>query len=428
MLVFDRAVESQTDAELAARASTALENLGHSGEANDQLGHTDAPLTLPDTIVMIVDPHGTITDANVPLAQAERSIAALVRSTSAPTFETITLGAQPVRVHTVPLPPGSDRGGTLVVGRSIAALEAARAQLTATLLLLLPAALVLASGGGYLLARRALRPVDELRRRADEIVDLADLDRRLAPGPRDDELGRLGRTLDRMLARIGRAVEQQRRFTADASHELRTPLAAILADASLALSRSRGAAEYRAALERAQSAAIRLAGIVDALLTISRADAGALSRNPSVTDLGEVAALAVERSADRAHELGAKIHLRSAPGAVVRGDADALGRVADNLIDNALRHGRRGGEVTVAVTRRGGRATLSVQDDGAGFPPDLLPEAFERFRRGAAAGGDGAGLGLAIVQAVVQAYGGRARAENLPGSGARVTVEIPSAR
>lgn len=421
--MFDRAVEAQTDEELAARAALALEEIRQGEDGEGQLGHSDEPLGLPDTLVLVIDASGRITRSNVALGPGERAIADAVGVARSATFETVRIGVRPIRVHAVPL-AGS---GALVVGRSIAALETARAQLATTLLLLLPAALALASLGGYVLARRALGPVDELRRRADEIVDLQDLDRRLAARRSDDELGRLGTTLDRMLERIARSAEQQRRFAADASHELRTPLAAILGDASLTLSRPRIAEEYRSALGRTQDAAGRLASIVDALLTISRADAGALPQGQARADLGEVAALAVERHAERARGLGTTLRLRADPDAIVRADPDALGRVVDNLLDNALRYGSRGGQIRVVASRDGARASLAVEDDGPGFAPDLLPRAFERFRRGAVQDSDGSGLGLAIVEAVAKAYGGSARAENVTGGGARVSLDLPLA-
>jgi signal transduction histidine kinase len=286
------------------------------------------------------------------------------------------------------------------------------------LLLIGPAALLVASLLGYAVASSALRPVERMRAEAEEVSGTA-LDRRLTLPPASDEIRRLGETLNAMLDRLEAALERERGFVADASHELRTPLALLRAELELAQRQPRTREELEAALGSASAETERLVRLAEDLLVLARSDQGRLAvrREPV-----PVAALLD----DVAGRFGARAEVSPAPnGLLLTGDRDRLGQALGNLVDNALRHG--GGAATLSAVAEDGTVELHVLDEGPGFPPEYLPRAFERFSRpDEARSGGGAGLGLAIAQAIAAAHGGSAGAANRDARGADVWLSIPA--
>jgi signal transduction histidine kinase len=286
-----------------------------------------------------------------------------------------------------------------------------------------PILLVLACGLGYGVARAALRPVDSMRHRAEEISG-EEPDARLPVPAARDEIRRLGETLNAMLARIEAALEHERAFVADASHELRTPLAILKAELELARREGRSADEMRAAIGSAGEETDRLARLAEDLLVMARADRGRLdvaAAPVDATDLLEGVALRARAAVGAA---GRPIVATAPAGLAVMADRRRLEQALGNLVDNAIAHGE--GAVRLGARAVDGEVELWVDDEG-GFPPEFLPRAFERFSRGdPARGRGGAGLGLAIVRAVARAHGGDAVAENLPGGGARVRLRVPA--
>jgi signal transduction histidine kinase len=244
--------------------------------------------------------------------------------------------------------------------------------------------------------RGALRPLSDLAQGAGEIERTGDPRRRLPEPRREDEVGRLAATLNRMLGSLERARENERRFLADASHELRTPLTALRGNVEH-LARHGATPELVADL---QADAERLARLADDLLVLSREEAAALP--DTEVRLDEIARAA---DADRV----------AAQPVVVRGDRDALTRAVANLVENARRHGR--GAVELRVSSADGIARLEVQDEGEGVAAGDEERVFDRFN------GGGTGLGLAIVRATAGRHGGRAYAR-----GACFTFELPAVR
>ena len=301
-----------------------------------------------------------------------------------------------------------------VVGTSREENDEAVSTLLALELLGLGAALVLASAAGYFVVGAALRPMEAMRRRADEITD--DPGARLPEPPVDDEVGRLAVTLNAMLDRLDAAQAGQRRFVADASHELRTPLAILKAEIDVALLRDRSAEELRAALRSTGDEADRLVRLAEDLLLLSRSDEGTPPpREQFALDplLGDVA----ERA-------DAPVHVEAATGLTIRGDRAALERALVNLVENALTHGA--GDVVLSARTDEEALRIAVRDHGPGFDPGFAPHAFERFTRGdAARTGGGAGLGLSIVEAVARAHGGSATVSGAD-PGARVELVLPA--
>jgi heavy metal sensor kinase len=318
--------------------------------------------------------------------------------------------------------PADDR--IVVVGEPLDDRDEALDGLLAQLLVVLPVALLVSSVIGYLVAGAALRPVEDMRRRASEIS--ADTPDRRLPLPRaQDEVHRLGRTLNRMLDRLDAGLERERRFVADASHELRTPLAALRTELELATRRPRSAEELENALLSASEEVERLVRLAEDLLVLARADDGQLPLR--VAEHGAEAMLdaVASRTAARAAARGRSLRVTASGDVVLRADGRRIEQALDILVDNALRHGD--GTVGLAAEAANGRVVLTVSDDGPGFPAAFLPHAFERFSRAdAARSAGGAGLGLAIVRAIAQAHGGSADAANRGEGGVNVWIALPT--
>jgi heavy metal sensor kinase len=296
------------------------------------------------------------------------------------------------------------------------------------LLFLIPAVLTVSCLGGYWLSSRALRPVDEITTVARSI-GVQNLSQRIAVPRTGDEIERMARTWNEVLARLETSVKRIRQFTSDASHELRTPLALIRATAELALRRDRDPEDYRASLRQIEQDAGRMTGLTESLLALARADADALEMTMQPTDLNELARSVVGQSGAVASDTGIAVRAVT-PDHPVEAPADASGirRILLILLDNALKHTPRGGAITVSVANHGRAVTLSVEDTGEGIHPDALPHIFERFfRADPARGSSGFGLGLSIAQAIAQAHGTAIEVASTPGVGSRFCISLPKA-
>ena len=329
---------------------------------------------------------------------------------------------EPSRVLAVPV-RHDGRRMVLVVGTTTQDRAETLATFRNELLIAGPIALLLASLAGYLLAGVALRPVDEMRRRAAEISAERPGERLPVPAT-NDELERLGTTLNEMLDRLEGALQRERDFVADAGHELRTPLALLRTELELALRHADSPEELRAAVRRSAQEVDRLAQLADDLLLIARSERGELPLQVETLAADEVLATVVRRFRWRADELERALRPEAAAGLRVRADRLRLEQALGNLVDNALRHG--GGSVTLRAAAVNGSVELHVRDEGPGFPPDFLAHAFERFTLPAPGhDGAGAGLGLSIVRMIAEAHGGSAQAANAPGGGADVWLAVP---
>ena len=315
-------------------------------------------------------------------------------------------------------------------------------QLPRLALTLTAAALIVvlaAFGGGFWLADRAMRPVQVITRAAREIGE-GDLSRRLDL-KRADELGELADTFDQMLARLQAAFERQRQFTADASHELRTPLTIIELESNRALEHRRSPEEYTAALGVIQSENEWMSRLVNELLTLARMDAEQTVLRSEALDLSDLAVEAVGRLMPVAQSSAVTLETGELGEGSVSGDRVYLTQMVTNLVENAIKHAGGAGIRVLVETgsqMRQGKAGgwLSVSDNGQGIAPEHLPHLFERFYRVDAArsreNADAAnvvsssGLGLAIVQSVVQAHGGTVEVSSRPGEGTRFTVWLPA--
>ncbi len=359
-------------------------------------------------------------------------------------------GERRIRLVVQPVTLGARRVATVQVFAATTQIDAQRRQLLIAMAIAGALIVLGAGGGGLILADRALRPVDRITRLAARI-GAGDLHRRVGEvtPERDDELGRLARTFDAMLARLEEADERRRRLTADAAHELATPVATIVSGAEIVLRRPRDAGEYRAALAHNLDEGRHLGRIIDDLLLLARADAGRLPLEKEIVEIDEVCRQAVRALTPLADERAVALRAQLPPRALlVRGDEGRLSQVVRNLLDNALRYTPAGGSVTLSAdggpSHDGGAETvvLRVRDTGPGVAPGEWERIFERFHRGDAGATTrdgssstaGAGLGLAICKALVAAHGGRIRVEGQEGQegqedatrGAEFVVTLPS--
>jgi signal transduction histidine kinase len=255
-------------------------------------------------------------------------------------------------------------------------------------------------------------------------VTAAGTSERLPVPPSNDEIGRLGRTLNEMLARLEVSFKRERAFVSDASHELRTPLAILRTELELALRGKHTQAELEDALRSAAEEAERLSNLAEDLLVIARSDQGRLPVRPEPLSAGEVLARVAGRFQTRARAEGRPLQAQPAPGVELHADPARVEQALANLVDNALTYGD--GPVVLSARADNGTVELHVRDEGAGFPDEFLPRAFERFTRAdEARTRGGTGLGLAIAAAVAGAHGGTAHARNVPG-GTDVWIALPT--
>jgi heavy metal sensor kinase len=371
-------------------------------------------------LAQVLEGEGTVVGGSGAAAQESLlSAAQLERARLRPITFDADLSNGEYRLRATPV---DDR--IVVVGEPLDDRDEALDGLLMQLLVVLPIALVVSSVLGYLVAGAALRPVEAMRRRAAGIT--SDSPERRLPLPRaHDEIHRLGETLNEMLARLDAGLARERRFVADASHELRTPLASLRTELELAARRPRSQEELESALRSAGEEVERLVRLAEDLLVLARADDGQLPLRVEQHAASSMLDSVVRRNEPRAAAAGRALVASAPPELTLTGDRQRLEQALDVLVDNAFRHG--GGTVRMDARAENGRVVLAVSDEGAGFPPEFLPHAFERFSRAdQARSGGGAGLGLAIVDAIARAHGGTAQAENLAFGGVGVWLSLPS--
>jgi heavy metal sensor kinase len=322
------------------------------------------------------------------------------------------------------------RGGAPLCARFAIPLEPHErplAQLRLFYLVFLPATLTASGLMGFFFVKRALAPVEALRRCAERI-SRANLSERVPEPDTEGELRDLARTLNEMLERLENAMEDLRSFAADAAHELRTPLANLRAELETALQEPRSAEEYERILGSVSEEVARMNRIVADLLALARMDLRRHALPKERVPLLELLEETRETWAPAAEARGLRIHVEGAP-AEVAGDPVALRRVFMNLVENAVKYNREGGRVDLRLNRADGRIRVTVSDTGIGIPSEHLPHLFRRFYRVDRARSretGGAGLGLALCKSFVEAHEGSIRVESVPGQGTCFTVDLPA--
>jgi heavy metal sensor kinase len=339
--------------------------------------------------------------------------------------EGLRILAVPVNLS-MPGPPPGIQPAALVIARSTKQIDQALAGLVRTLVIAIPLALAVAAGGGIFLARRALKPVDQIAQTAQEIEE-SDLSRRINVNT-EDELGRLAATLNEMIERLEKAFRRQKQFTSDASHELRAPLAVIEAESTLALQKERSLSDYQRSLEIISQEARQMSSLIDKLLTLARADAGKEQWNFTELDLGKFITNLSTDAEVLCQEKGLSFQLGQPQDLVVKGDEARLRELFMNLLDNAIRYTPAPGTVSISLRREGQMAVVAITDTGVGIPAEDIPFIFERFYRvdkSRSRAEGGTGLGLAICRHIAEAHGGKIEVESQVGVGSTFSVWLP---
>jgi two-component system, OmpR family, sensor kinase len=405
------------DSALRTRAEVIASGIGRAGS-----GGFDTPDSWTGGLTQILTPAGHL-EMSHGLPGPGLSAAAL-HGIREPQFVSIPAAPGRPALRAFVLPTSEGQRLFVLAGSAMTEVSQTLASLRLLLETAGPAALALACLAAWVLAGAALRPVERMRREA-AAISVSEPSRRLPVPAAKDEIARLGRTLNSLLDRLQDARDREQRLLDDASHELRTPLSILKAELDLTLSRAREPEELETALRSASEETDRLARLAEDLLVLSRARAGGFRIHRMNTPLQDLLGRACAGHQARARDRGARIEC-DAPAVEIPVDPMRVRQALDNLLDNAIRYGpETDGRIRVDATVSGEVATLRMENAGPGFADAVLPGVFQAFVRGESdvAVHTGAGLGLAIVQAVARAHGGTATAENVPG-GARVTMTL----
>jgi heavy metal sensor kinase len=339
---------------------------------------------------------------------------------------TITVQDQRLMVSVTPIEAPSGRY-LIELGSSLEPIDALQDRLLALLGVLLPALVICAAGGGYLLVNRALQPVDRMSQTAEK-MSMQNLDARLPVVPTGDALQRLSLSLNHMLRRLRDSVQTSRRFLADASHELRTPLTVIKGELQEIVGSDAAQGEVRERIGSVLEEVGRLEHLVSGLLALSRLDAGEMQREWVDVDLAELAASTAEQMRLMAEDRGIQLQFPTAEPMIVRGDPGRLKQVIVNLLDNAIRFTPRGGTVTLRTLNSDDCVVLEVHDSGIGIPAAALPHVFDRFYRvdeARSRDDGGAGLGLSIARSICAAHGAQIVVDSEVGRGSCFRLRFP---
>ena len=376
-------------------------------------------LTFPNRYVEVIDNTGQ------PIAWSKNLSG---RTFTLPFLDSGLVTVNGMRAAVVPLSANQNLGFA-VVAEPLSVIEDGLRELRRNFFAGVPLVLLLASAGGYFLARKSLAPIASMNNQTQRI-SAESLSQRLDVTSPRDELGRLATTINDLLARLESAFNAQQRFIADASHELRTPLAVLRGETEVALAKQRTANEYQESLSLIQEEAERLSRIVEDLFILARQplDAPAtlmrerVSLNETVKDCARAAQVLATRK-------GVRLTMQNnATGINLSGDKELITRMILNLLDNAVKYTPAGGEISLALTRQNGNAEIIVRDTGIGIAESDRQRIFDRFyrvdkARSRALGG--AGLGLSIVRWIVEVHGGDIRIDSTPGRGSTFTVDLP---
>jgi heavy metal sensor kinase len=382
-----------------------------------------------DALMQLLDPEGRLRSRALRPALPLSYQARVNALRGEPTLETVQLTTgDEARLLTMPVVRGGRIVDLVQVAMPLRRTRQTLLRYVETLLVLVPLGVVLSAAGGWLLARRALRPVDRMSQSALRI-SAEDLSRRLERRGTQDEIDRLADTLNAMLARLEAAFGEMQRFTADAAHELRTPLTALRGGIEIALRAERSPDEYRRVLASSIEEVDQLIRLAEDLLLLSRSTVG-LSAARQPVDLEPLCLEALELGVRLAKGKGVNVSMGATVPAIVHGDAGALRRVLLNLVDNAVKYTPAGGSVVISLARVADSVALVVEDTGIGIDPADAKRIFEPFLRldaGRNRDTGGSGLGLAIARSIVLAHGGTLEVDNRPGGGSRFTINLPAA-
>lgn len=294
-------------------------------------------------------------------------------------------------------------------------------------LIAFPLLILLATAGGYLLAKRLLKPINEISRTAEKIGSSGDLSKRITiDGNHGDELYQLAQTFNKMFDRLQTNFEAERQFTSDASHELRTPVTIILAQCEYAFENASGEEELYEAIGTVQKHGYRMAHLIESLLSFTRMEQNTETQVYDEVDISELVS-SICKDHGTISEKGITLFTDIVPGILMLAERQMFSRMITNLIQNAYRYGKENGAIYVCLKEIAGSIVLSVADDGIGIAAEDLPKIWKRFYRAdkSRSGSPGLGLGLAMVKQIAEYHGGNVRVQSTLGEGSTFSVIFP---
>jgi len=440
--VLERQLRNDVDVRIASTATEMLDQFQYTVQFGGRLAVIPPPpdsFSFPSQLIQVVGPDGTVRYSTENLGEREiPTVPARGGNETRVRYETTVLDGETIRVVTYPLVVR--RSGTVIgainVAEPLIQIEDMLHDLRRQFLAAALAGALLAAVAGWFLAGRALKPVDQMVLRAQQIADSPSsrlvLDQRLDVPPTEDELARLATTFNNILGKMEVTFATQRQFVADASHELRTPLTAIRGNVDLLsrqLQRTGGLDEEveQTLLDLGRESG-RMSRLTDDLLTLARSEApGGLAVQCEPVDLSEIARDAVRTVLALGPE--PSVSIEGDDEVVVEGDRDRLFQVMLILCDNARRYTPADGSVVIRLGKDRRGARFSVIDTGVGISEEDQPHIFGRFFRADASrerSSGGTGLGLAIARAIVAAHGGEIEVSSTPGAGSTFTVVLPT--
>lgn len=341
-------------------------------------------------------------------------------------YETIE-GTKPRhRLVTIPILDNKRVTSIVQVGTSLEDFDETMKRLLIIMVIGIPFSLGVILWIGYFMAKKSLRPVDQIRRTAVKI-SVSNLDERIDIGPRKDELGKLAQTFNEMIGRLKDAFQRINQFSVDVSHELKTPLTILKGETEVALRKDRGAEEYRRILHSHLEEIDWMTRIIDDLLLLSKADAGEVVLNVDEIDLRDLIVDVYMNTRLLAEQKQIGFSLGNVSDTKLRGDELKLRRMLLNVVENGIKYTQRGGSVEIASTVNNGYVRVSVKDTGIGIAEEDIKYIFDRFYRAdrSRKRESGSGLGLSISKWIAEAHKGSIEVTNNTPSGSLFSIKLP---
>lgn len=379
-----------------------------------------------DIVFSLYNESGALLDGNVPASFPENT------TLKNGVVQTISSGEQEWLTYDIAVDYGGDH---MVWVRGITYMGLAMTMSGGLLIvscILIPVLVVLAAAGGFIITKRAFKPVEDIQRTAAEIAGSKDLARRVPTEEASGEIRELAETFNGMLGTLESTLEDEKRFTADVSHELRTPVSVIMAQGEYAMLEDSTEEERKEALEIIVGQAKKMSAMIAQLLEMARREKSAGPAGREKVDLGEIVNLAAEELKDLSGEKRITITSDSEQELYVWGEQTAFTRIFMNLVTNAVQYGKEGGHVWLKAWKEGEEVLCSVRDDGIGIGPEELPHIFRRFyredksRTGRAEAH--AGLGLSMVKHLTENFGGTIQVYSQKEKGTTFVLHFPALR
>ncbi len=342
-------------------------------------------------------------------------------------YETVEKARPRLRLVTIPIVEKNKTTSIVQVGTSLEDFDETMNRLLIILIIGIPTAISLTVVVGYVMAKKALKPVDKIRKTAVKITSRS-LDERIDIGPRRDELTRLAETFNEMIGRLQNAFQRVNQFSSDVSHELKTPLTILKGETEVTLRKERTAEDYRQLLGSHLEEIDRMTKIIEDLLLLSKADAREVQLNMEEIDLKD---LVVDVCMDMkffAAKKGVDLLVRELEDVKLTGDELKLRRMLLNVIENGIKYTAKGGWVEVTSSLNNGYVRIDVKDNGIGIAENDLRYVFDRFYRGdkSRRRESGSGLGLSISKWIAEAHQGSIEVESAPSRGSIFSIRLPT--